>query len=78
MVDGTPNMVDGTIDSSSFRGAIKIDGYRADRQILPKRVANLSGCNHEVRLSPPTPEKSDLRKMPFRQFQLAGISFSGS
>ena len=35
------NMVDGAMDSSSFRGAIKIDGYRADGQILLKRVANL-------------------------------------
>ena len=34
------------MDSSSFRGTIKIDGYSADRQILLKRVANLSGSNH--------------------------------
>ncbi len=34
-------MVDGTIDSSSFRGTIKIDGYSEDGQILLKRVANL-------------------------------------
>jgi len=34
-------MVDGTMDSSSFRGTFKIDGYSADGQILLKRVANL-------------------------------------
>ncbi len=43
-------MVDGTIDSSSFRGTIKIDGYSADGQILLKRVANLSGCNQQITL----------------------------
>jgi hypothetical protein len=46
MVDGTPQQGDGKMDSSSLRGTIKIDGYSADGQILLKRVANLSGCNH--------------------------------
>jgi hypothetical protein len=40
--------VDGTIDSSSFRGTIKIDGESADGQMSLKRVANLSGCNFRL------------------------------
>jgi hypothetical protein len=40
--------VDGTIDSSSFRGTIKIDGYSADSRVQLRRVANFSGCTYKL------------------------------
>jgi hypothetical protein len=37
-------IVDGTIDSSSFRGAIRVDDINSDGKILLERVAHMSGC----------------------------------